>query len=111
MPPDQKVNKADQLTYLSRNIVEQHILKAAFDLQMAPLKRFHNLLCHWCHFFNKSECFNEEQCIFEQYINIETIKNIYNHIFLLLKLCSVYLFRAALYELILELHRDVLLNC
>jgi hypothetical protein len=47
----------------------------------------------------------------EHCIDTETIKNIYNHSFLLLNLFSVNLFRAALYELNLELHRDVLLHC
>jgi hypothetical protein len=41
--------------------MEQHIFKNNNRLQLAPLKRCHNLWCCWCQFATKNFCLNDKK--------------------------------------------------
>ncbi len=59
---------------------------------------------------DKNCCFNEQKCIFGYCGKVKTLTISYNFIINVCKMCSVYLFRTALSELMSVLHKDVLFH-
>ncbi len=60
--------------------------------------------------YNKMFVLNEQNCVFEHHRNIKSQRNLYNSITNVSKICSVYPFCAALFELMFVLNKDVLFH-
>ncbi len=77
-------------------------------LKVVPLKRYFIMPTKSVN--DRNFHFNVQICAFEYRRKVKTIRHLYNYIFIVLKIYSVYLFSATLYKLILVLHKDVLFH-